>query len=146
MCVQHKIPSTNKMRLCFPILPCKHNRSHCTLTQLINALSARKEQAWTVFVRCAGSLLFSPSSSFLHVFGERVCLPLPEVMYGIEEKFIPKKGEACWERSLHKAGRQAFEEASHALLSGYLKRAIHQASITPHLRVRNRRQCLKLQK
>lgn len=77
------------------------------------------------------------SSPFLQVFGEAVCCSsLPEVMYGIKKKFIPKKAEACWQRSLHKAWWQAFEEASDALLFSYLQRTIHQATITPHLRVR----------
>lgn len=61
-----------------------------------------------------------PSLSFLKVFLAVCCLSLPEVLYGIEEKFIPKEGETCGQRSLHKAGRQALEEAPHALLSGYL--------------------------
>lgn len=57
-------------------------------------------------------------------------------MYGIEKKFIPKKAEACGQCSLHETGRQALEEASDPLLFSYLQHAIHQASITPHLRVR----------
>lgn len=36
-----------------------------------------------------------PSLSFREVFLAVRCLSLPEVLYGIEEKFIPKEGETC---------------------------------------------------
>lgn len=93
---------------------------------------------------CAWSLLFFvPSLSFPEVFGEALCSPfIPDVTYGIQEEFIPKKGEACWQRSFHKAGREAFKEASDALLFGYLNRTVQQASIIPHLNERRRRWCL----
>lgn len=123
---------------------CKHNRNHHrTSTRLINLWSAGNEQGMSLFLMCeiVPSSLFFPSLSFLQVFGEAVCSPaLLEVMHGIEEKFIPKKGEACWQCSLHQAGREAFEEASHALLFGYLNHAVHQASVSPHLHERDRKQ------
>lgn len=84
--------------------------------------------------------LLLPSLSFLLVFGEAVCsLFQSEVMHGIEEKFIPKKGEARWQRGLHEARWEAFEEASYTLLFGYLRHAVQQASITPHLHGKHRR-------
>lgn len=75
-----------------------------------------------------------PASSSLLLFGEAAsCSSLPEVLDGVEEKLIPEKGEASRQCGLQKAGRQTLEEASDALLFGYLDRAVHQASIAPHL-------------
>lgn len=54
-------------------------------------------------------------------------------MHGVEEKFIPKKGEARWKRSFYETGGQAFEESSEALLFGYLNHAVEQTSVAPHL-------------
>lgn len=75
-----------------------------------------------------------PSSSSVKVFGDDICSPfLLEVMHGVDKKFIPKKGEACWQRSFYETGGQAFEESSEALLFGYLNHAVEQTSVAPHL-------------
>lgn len=82
---------------------------------------------------------FLLSLFFLEVSGEAAGpLFLPEVTYGIEEKFIPEKGKPCGERSLYQAGLQAFEQASEPLLLGYLYHTVQQAPIAPHLRVKIR--------
>lgn len=62
---------------------------------------------------------------------------VPELPYGVEEKLIPEEGEASRQRRLDEARRQAFEVASHALLSGDLDGAVHQAFVASHLMVRN---------
>lgn len=82
-------------------------------------------------------LFFFPSSSFFQVCRSPSLL---EVMHDVEEKFIPEESEACWQRGLHEAGREAFEEASGALFFGYLNHAVHQASVAPHLRITHTRE------
>lgn len=87
---------------------------------------------------------FSPPLFFflssVEVFGEDLCSPsLLNVKQGVHEKFIPKKGEACCQCSFQKARWQAFEEASEALLFGYVSHAVQQASVAPHLHRTDRR-------
>lgn len=45
-------------------------------------------------------VFFFLSLFFLLVFGEAVPLLIPEVLHGIEEKFIPEKGKSRGQRSL----------------------------------------------
>lgn len=109
---------------------------HWKPTQLINIWSENEEGS-SVFLMCG--IEPSPLSlSFLEASGGTVCsLSLLEAVHGDKENFIPEKGEACRQRGLHQARREAFEEASDTLIFGYLHRAVHQAPVTAHLHGRD---------
>lgn len=86
-------------------------------------------------MRDCAAARWSPATS--PVFGEVTgSPPLLQVARGVEEELVPVEGEACGQRCLHQAGREAFEEASDPLLSGDLNHAVHQAPVAPHLRTR----------
>ena len=132
--------STNTIKLGYVVATLTNH--HRTSTQLKNGSASEAEEGMSPFLMCVIVLFSLPSLlSLLEVFGEAVCSPcLLEVTHAAEENLIPKKGEACRQSGLHEAGREAFEEASEALLFGYLNRAVQQASVTPHLHTRNRKQ------
>lgn len=117
------------------------------LTQLTHFFQCKKITRHKLVsnVRDCVSCSPPPSSSSVKVFGDDICSPfLLEVMHGVDEKFIPKKGEACWQRSFYETGGQAFEESSEALLFGYLNHAVEQTSVAPHLHRTDRRQCFTI--